>query len=39
MVENCDMNCKSCNESESCDNPEKKTENNLDKKLKIIWLI
>ena len=34
MTENCDMNCKSCNESESCDNPEKKTENNLDEKLK-----
>jgi Mrp family chromosome partitioning ATPase len=34
MVENCDMNCKSCNESESCDNPEKKVENNLDIKLK-----
>jgi len=28
------MNCKSYNESESCDNPEKKTENNLDEKLK-----
>jgi len=34
MTENCDMNCKSCKESESCDNPEKKTENNLDEKLK-----
>jgi len=34
MTENCDMNCKSCNESESCDNPEKRVENNLDEKLK-----
>ncbi len=34
MAENCDMNCKSCDEIESCDNPEKKVENNLDKKLK-----
>jgi len=34
MTEKCDMNCKSYNESESCDNPEKQTENNLDEKLK-----
>jgi len=34
MVEHCDMNCKSCDQKESCDNPEKKVENNLDKKLK-----
>ncbi len=34
MVEHCDMNCKSCKELESCDNPEKKIENNLDEKLK-----
>jgi len=34
MTENCDMNCKSCNELESCDNPEKRVENNLDEKLK-----
>lgn len=34
MTENCDMNCKSCEQKESCDNPEKKTENNLDEKLK-----
>ena len=34
MAENCDMNCKSCDQKESCDNPEKKTENNLDEKLK-----
>lgn len=32
MTENCDMNCKSCNESESCDNPEKKVKSDLDKK-------
>jgi len=26
MVENCDMNCKSCEQKESCDNSEKKIE-------------
>jgi len=26
MVENCYMNCKNCDQKESCDNPEKKVE-------------
>ena len=30
MVENCYMNCKNCDQKESCDNPEKKVEDNLD---------
>jgi Mrp family chromosome partitioning ATPase len=34
MTENCDMNCKSCGQKESSDDPEKKVENNLDEKLK-----
>jgi Mrp family chromosome partitioning ATPase len=34
MTENCDMNCESYEQKESCDNPEKKVENNLDEKLK-----
>ena len=34
MTENCNMDCKNRTESENCDNPEKKTENNLDEKLK-----